>query len=80
MRHIDTQKVKTRKNHTCVGCNREFTSGTEMEINKYVMEDEIRSDYWCKTCSEYASKYMKGEFEFMLGEFKDKEGWGKVKK
>jgi hypothetical protein len=80
LRHIEEFKVKTRKGHRCVGCGRRLPSGTEMKINKYVMEDEIRNDYWCKTCQKYADKYMQGEYEFLPGEFKSGEGWEKIRK
>jgi len=80
MRHIDNKKVKTKKEHKCVGCNHKFPLGTEMEVNKYVMDDEIKNDYWCKTCQKYADKYMRGEFEFLPGELKEGEGREKIRK
>lgn len=80
MRHIDTFGVKTRKEHKCVGCNRKFPEGTKMEINIYVMDDEIRNDYWCKTCSKYVDRYLIGDFKFMPGELKEGEGWKEIRK
>jgi hypothetical protein len=51
-----------------------------MEVNKYVMDDEIKNDYWCKTCQKYADKYMRGEFEFLPGELKEGEGREEIRK
>jgi len=79
MRHINTKKVKTRKEHICIGCSRKFPKGTKMQINTYE-SDGIKSDYWCKTCQKNFDKYMLSDDLFLPGELKEGEGWEEIRK
>ncbi len=79
MRTISTKEVKTRKEHRCVGCNREFPKGTKMKVHTFDY-DGIDTDYWCKTCDVYANRYWNNGEMFLPGELKEGRDWEKVRK
>lgn len=53
MEFSDSKIVKTRKNHTCVFCEREFPPGTTMEHECGKYEGDFFSRYTCPDCREY---------------------------
>ena len=50
--HISTKTVKTRKEHYCFGCQRDFPAGTEMSRTTCVDMGRIFSTYECDVCQE----------------------------
>ena len=46
---LSVRRVKTRKPHTCWGCNRVMKSGTVVDVITST-DDGISSDYWCDVC------------------------------
>ncbi|PGT89819.1 hypothetical protein [Bacillus thuringiensis] len=83
MATIMTDKpVKIRKERRCHGCARRFEKGSTLQVIKSVDEGKFYSDYWCKTCQNYWSKYMNDGEEIGCGELRseDREAWEEVRK
>lgn len=74
---IGQKIVKTRKDHVCFGCGRNFPSGTSME-RSCVIDGSLWTCYLCPTCQEITS-LMKYEDEYGFGDLReyalDKEGF-----
>lgn len=81
MRVISNKDVKTRKDHICFGCGRELPKGTLMTAVTSVEGEEIRTEYWCKTCQTYWDNFMYKDDEIGIGELKssDFETWEQIR-
>ena len=82
MQIISSKKVKTRKEHICVGCNRKFPKKSKLTVNKFADYGEISSAYWCNVCIKYFDRYMEENDFFLEGELKSegKENWEETRK
>ena len=47
---VKVSTVKTRKDHKCFGCNRNFPASCELERQVIRNEHELYSIYLCPTC------------------------------
>ncbi|MFD2658585.1 hypothetical protein [Gracilibacillus thailandensis] len=78
---LSQKTVTTRKDHHCFGCARKVFKGSEMQLITTVDGGDIASNYWCKTCQEYWSRYMEYGDMIGYGELKseDEERWLSVR-
>lgn len=65
--------VKTRKPHTCFGCERKFPSGTTMEFSTIADGGTVHNSYLCQTCLEVIANLVResGYFEYCYGDLRD---------
>lgn len=75
------ENVKTRKPHSCFGCDKKYLAGTEMVNAAYADSGSVFSCYWCATCEEYMRRHFEYGDETMQGEIyaNDPEGWNDLK-
>lgn len=66
---IGRQIVKTRKDHVCFGCGRNFPKGTQME-RSFVVDDRPWTCYLCPTCQEISASMKYGD-EYGFGELRE---------
>lgn len=81
MRIIESEKVKTRKEHECVGCLRKIPKGTKMNV--VIFEDGgIYHAYWRPVCQHILNEtFFEDEF-IPEGEIKngDPEHWERIRR
>ena len=65
--------VKTRKPHTCFGCERKFPSGITMEFASIADGGTVNNSYLCQTCLEvvFETANESGYFEFCFGDLRE---------
>lgn len=63
--------VKTRKNHVCFGCGREFPKGTKMEVSNTVDGNTIWTCYLCNSC-QIAESELRYDDEYGFGELRER--------
>lgn len=66
---IGRQTVRTRKDHVCFGCGRNFPKGTSME-RSFVVDDHPWTCYLCTTCQEISASMKYGD-EYGFGELRE---------
>ena len=66
---IGQKTVKTRKDHMCFGCGRNFPKGTLMERSCVIDSDGIWTCFLCPTCKKISAS-LKGD-EFGFGELRE---------
>lgn len=49
--------VKIKKPRRCFGCQDRFEVGQEMIYHAGIFQGDFVSDYWCKPCDAYMTKY-----------------------
>ncbi len=50
---IQSKKVETRKEHRCLGCERDYPKGSQMEIVSGMFEGDFFRYYLCKPCDRF---------------------------
>ena len=65
---IGQKTVKTRKDHVCFGCGRNFSKGTLME-RSCVVDNGLWTCYLCPTCKKISAS-LKYRDEFYFGELR----------
>lgn len=75
------EERRTRKPHTCFGCEMTYPKGTKMVHSAVTDGGTVSSCYWCKTCQEYMSVYFESGDETEYGQIyaNDPEGWEEIK-
>ena len=64
---LRTNNVKTRKRHQCLLCLRYFDSGSTMENQVGIQDNEIYSIYICSTCQSLIPYFMEDVDELSEG-------------
>lgn len=67
---IGQKTVKTRKDHVCFGCGRNFSKGTLMERSCVIDSDGIWTCFLCPTCKKISASLKYGD-EFGFGELRE---------
>lgn len=67
---IGQKTVKTRKDHVCFGCGRNFPKGTLME-RSCVVDNGLWTCYLCKSCQK-ASSELNWKDEYGFGELRER--------
>ena len=63
---VKVSTVKTRKDHKCFGCNRNFPASCELERQVIRNEHELYSIYLCPTC-QIITKNVRKAHSFRCG-------------
>lgn len=66
---IGRKTVKTRKDHVCFGCGRNFPKGALME-RSCVIDNSIWACYLCPTCQKISASLKYGD-EFGFGDLRE---------
>lgn len=66
---IGQKTVKTRKDHVCFGCGRNFPQGNLME-RSCVVDNGLWTCYLCLTCKKISASLKYGD-EFGFGELRE---------
>ena len=64
-------KVTTRAEHVCFGCERMFPPHTKMISAAYADGGTVNSYHLCETCENIVAHMDSGE-EYCFGDFRDK--------
>lgn len=67
---IGQKTVKTRKDHVCFGCGRNFSKGTSMERSCVIDNDGIWTCFLCPTCQKISASLKYGD-EFGFGDLRE---------
>lgn len=68
---VKVSTVKTRKDHKCFGCNRNFPASCELERQVIRNEHELYSIYLCPTCQIISRSNLSDDEEYYQGDFYD---------
>jgi len=79
LRLIASNEVKTRKEHYCWGCGREFPKGIEMKTTTCEDLGEIKTVYWCETCALFYTE-LNEDTGITFGEFNGLASWERLRK
>lgn len=72
--HLETVRVKVRKERQCFGCMRMLMAGTSFQKTTGVMDGRFYHTYLCRVCEEVYFECDSGHGEeFYEGEIKN--GW-----
>ena len=66
---IGRRTVRTRKDHVCFGCGRNFPKGTSMECS-FVVDDRPWTCYLCATCQKISASLKYGD-EYGFGDLRE---------
>ena len=66
---IGQKTVKTRKDHVCFGCGRNFPKGTLME-RSCVIDNGLWTSYLCPTCKKISASLEYGD-EYGFGDLRE---------
>lgn len=77
---LSWKTVSIRKPHRCFGCAKEYVPPLNMVRAAYVDSGSVSTEYWCKTCEEYMSRYFEYGDETGYGELygEDRECWNRL--
>ena len=66
---IGQKTVKTRKDHVCFGCGRNFPKGSLME-RSCVVDNGLRTCYLCSACQKVSASLKYGD-EYGFGDLRE---------
>lgn len=73
------EKVKTRKDHKCFGCERIIPAGSVIEDSVCVEDGEIYHVRMCEVCKFIAAKFQKSGDEWYRGDLAEQPYWNEAK-